>query len=339
MTSSLRLGLVGATGTLGREVILVLEEEGFPIQELRVFAGERSLGEEVELNGRSLPIESGQPEFQGLDAVLLCTPASVALDLIRQALRVEVPCIDCSGALLGSNEVPLVIADLGAHDGVQGAPLISGPGGPTLVWGPVLSALQREAGLVSIVGTVLHSASSLGRAGIEALSEQTLSLLNQRLPADSDPFPGPMAFDTLVHAAGEGGGEGAKDGAAPAEGDLMASLYRLLGPGVRVAVTSVHVPSFAGQGGALRVETERPLSPEEARRVFSATAGISLLEDVAEASTRSAVGSPDILLTRLRADPSAERFECSLLFWLAADPVRLAALNAVKLLRARFSLA
>jgi len=273
-------------------------------------------------------------DFSGLDAAVLCTPAAVSLDLVRQALRAEVPCIDCSGALLDSSEVPLVVADLGVHDGLSAAPLISAPAGPTLAWAPVLSALQREAGLAQVVGTVLHSASSAGRGGIEALSAQTLALIGQQEMFDSPDHPGVVAFASAPHGGRDGEPAG-KDGAARAESDLAASLGRLLGGGVRVSASSVQVPSFAGQGSALWVETERPLSPAQASAALAASPGIEVLEDAREASTRDAVGSDAVRVARLRADPSASEPGRQLLLWLAADPVRLAAVNALKLLEAR----
>ena len=336
MSGGLRLGVVGATGILGQDLLAVLEESGFALAELRAFAGDRSLGESVDFAGDRLPVLSGEVEFKGLDAVVLCTPARVALEMIRPALRVEVPCIDCSGALLGSSEVPLVLADLGAHDGVNAAPLISAPTGPTLVWGPVLSALQRQAGLARVVGTVLHSASSAGRAGIETLSEQTLSLIGQQEILDPEMAGGPVAFASAPHVSRE---DEAKDGAAPAEAELQASLHRLLGGEVAVASSSVFVPSFAGQGGTVWVETEQPLSPEEAARVLSAAPGIDVVGVDDETHTRDVVGLDEVRVGRLRSDLSSSEPERHLLLWLAGDPVRLAAANAVKLLRKRLSLA
>ncbi|MDG2334796.1 MAG: Asd/ArgC dimerization domain-containing protein [Myxococcota bacterium] len=336
MSSGLRLGVVGATGILGQDLLAALEESGLPVVELRAFAGERSLGESVEFAGDRLPVLSGEVDFKGLDAVVLCTPAPVALEMIRQALRVEVPCIDCSGALLGSSEVPLVLADLGAHDGVSAAPLISAPTGPTLVWGPVLSALQRQAGLVRVVGTVLHSASSVGRAGLETLSEQTLALIGQQEIIEPEMANGPVAFASAPHASPEDEG---KEGAAPAEVELQASLHRLLGGDVAVVSSSVYVPSFAGQGGTLWVETERPLLPEEAARVLSAAPGIDVVDREDDPHTREVVGLDEVRVGRLRSDLSAAEPDRHLLLWLAGDPVRLAAANAVKLLRKRLSLA
>ena len=99
------------------------------------------------------------------------------------------------------------------------------------------------------------------------------------------------------------------------------------------------MPSFAGQGGTLWVETEQPLSAEEAESFLAASPGIEVTHESEEASTRERVGSDSIRIARLRNDPAAPDPQCSLMFWVAADPVRLAAQNAVKLLRARLSLA
>jgi aspartate-semialdehyde dehydrogenase len=334
VTAGRRIAVVGATGTLGQELLAVLEESDLGLAELRVVASDRSVGETLEFRGERLAVQAGAVDFSGLDAVVLCTPAPVALDLIRQLLRVEVACIDCSGALLSSSEVPLVVADLGAHDGLSGAPLISAPTGPTLVWAPVLSVLQREAGLVRVVGTVLHSASSAGHGGIEALSAQTLALIGQRETFKSPEYPGLVAFGSAPHGGREDDPAGKDDG-APAESDLAASLHRLLGRDVVVSSSSVQVPSFAGQGGALWVETERPLSATQAGAALAASPGIEVLKDAEEASTRDAVGCEAVRVARLRTDPSAPEPGRQLMFWLAADPVRLAALNALKLLRAR----
>ncbi|HEM46969.1 MAG TPA: hypothetical protein ENO23_07980 [Alphaproteobacteria bacterium] len=333
MSAPLRIGIVGATGLLGREVIEVLEAERFPVLELRAFAGDRSLGEDVEFQGDVVPVRVDDDDWTGLDVVVLCTPAAAALDLVRAALHAEVPCIDCSGALVGSAEVPLAIADLGARDDLAAAPLISAAPGPALVWAPVLAALQREAGLRRVTGSVLHSASSAGRAGVAALSEQTLALLNQREWHGVDVPAGPRAFDCHAHAVHD---DEDKERAAPIEAQLVAILRRLLGPDVAIAVTSVHVPTFAGQGVTLSVETERPLGPERAAEVLAAAPGVEVWGEGEGPSTRDSVGRGEVIVGRLRTDPTAPPGH-GVLLWLVGDPVRLAAANVVKLLRARFA--
>jgi aspartate-semialdehyde dehydrogenase len=230
----------------------------------------------------------------------------------------------------------VVIADLGAHDQVIGAPLISMPAGPALSWALVLSAIQRGAGLTRVVGTILQSASAQGRGGIESLSQQTVGLLNQEPRLDLQTASGPAAFDCLPESAEDHGD--AKDGASPVEVRLVAALRRLLGPDVGLAVTSVMVPAFAGEGGVLSIETERRVSVDEAAQMLSASPGVTLWDGEAAPSTREAVGRDEVIVGRLRLDDSAQRDGGGLQLWLCSDPVRLAASNALKLLRARLAL-
>ena len=218
MREGLRVGVVGATGLLGQELIAALDEESAPLGELHVFASEESLGQEVDFRGERLPVQTPVESLRGLDVVLLCTPASTALDWVRVALRSEVPCIDCSGALVGSVDVPMAMTSLGAYEELQAAPLISSPPGPSLAWGPVLAAIQREAGLRRVLGTLLHSASAAGRRGIETLSERTLALLNQY----SDDGAGletnaPRAFECHAHGVDSGKGPAANQEATLVE--------------------------------------------------------------------------------------------------------------------------
>ena len=90
MRDGLRIGVVGATGLLGQELIAALDEESAPLGELQVFAGEESLGQDVDFRGESLPVQTPVESLRGLDVVLLCTPAAAALDWVRIALRSEV---------------------------------------------------------------------------------------------------------------------------------------------------------------------------------------------------------------------------------------------------------
>ena len=336
MSGGLRVALAGATGTLGSEILAVLEEEPLPLAELQLFAGERSQGQEVEFQGEALPVDSGTPRLKGLDLLIVCTPGGPALELVRLALRAEVACLDCSGSLVDSSDVPLVVSDLGVHDQLFSAPLLTTPTGAALAWALVLSALQREAGLTRVVGTVLHSASASGRGGIEALSGQTIALLSQRPIADSEVFPGQLAFDCQAHAAmpGEAGPD---DGVTAGEARLASALRRLLGPDVGLAATSVQVPTFAGEASTLAVETERALAPGPAARVLEDAPGVEVWRGPGGPGMRDVVGRDVVVVGRVRRDGSLGDEDRGLLLWLVADPVRLAASNAVKLARARFA--
>ena len=140
----------------------------------------------------------------------------------------------------------------------------------------------------------------------------------------------PRAFECHVHSVDSGKGP-----AANQELILVDVLRRVLGPDVNVAATSVQVPTFAGQGSALAVECEKPLMPEEAAALIERVPGCEWVDEARGLGTRESVGGEAILISRVRADASLEAGH-GLLFWLTADPLRLAARNAIGLLEARF---
>ena len=340
----LRIAVGGATGALGEELLSALSERRFPVRELLPFATERSLGREVELGDEAVPVECEMPPLRGVDLLILCTPREASLDLVHQALRAGVFCIDCSGALSGSSEVPLLISELCSPREVM-VPLVATPCGSAFGWSLVLSALREAAGLRRVVGTLLQSASSSGRLGIEALSAETIALLRQQDPPPSQVFPGPVAFDCFPSGELTGpddGGDGAEDGSEAEEGSLTVSESRLVSdidrlfPGLEVVVTSVQVPTFVGEGSALVVETERPLSVREAGEVLAKAPGLEFWDQGERPpSTRDTAGRDTALVGRLRRDRTREG---GLLLWVAADGLRLAAANVVKLAETRLRL-
>jgi aspartate-semialdehyde dehydrogenase len=335
------VALAGATGALAREVLAVLAERRFPVRELLPFATERSIGREVELGDDVVAVGSEMPSLASVDLFIVCTPRQAALEMVRRALQASVYCIDCSGALAESRDVPLLVSDLCLPSEVR-APVVTCPSGPTLGWSPVLSALREAAGLKRVVGTLLQSASCAGRGGIEALSAETIALLRQKELPRSAVFPGPVAFDCAPNAGGlkesaepDGEKEGEGASASLSESRLTRDLERLF-PGLEVAVTSVQVPTFVGEGSALAVETERPLSLRAAGEAITSMPGVDLWSaGDCPPSMRDTAGRDAVLVGRLRRDRT---HRCGLLLWIVGDGLRLAAANVVKLAEARLRL-
>jgi aspartate-semialdehyde dehydrogenase len=323
-SEGLRLGIAGATGALGGEVLAVLDESPLRIADLVLLATDRSLGTEVEFQGNGYPVQAEVPSLRGLDLLFLCAPGEASLELARQALHAEVPCIDLSGALSTSDEVPLRVAAFGPPPEGEAHPLVATPSGSALTWALVLRPLAEQAGLRRVLGTVLETASSAGRAGVEALYAESLALFNQDDPPELETFGRPIAFDCLP-AAGALGEDGATDG----EEALMRTLGRLLDAKVKISATAVQVPVFVGQGSVLAIETEQPLDPKQAEALLAKAPGVEVWEDNADGlTTRAASGRDEALVGRVRRDPSCEN---GLLLWVASDVLRLAASNAVAL--------
>ncbi len=322
-----RVAVVGATGALGSEVLSVLEERRFPVRELVLVAGPRSAGDAIDFRGEPYPVAGELPDPDRLDWIFLCAPPAVCLDLAPAALRGAGATVDLSGGLAGQAGVPLLVAGAHAPREALAQPLVSTPAGPALAWILALAPLQREFGLRRVVGTALEAASGSGRRGIEALSSESIALFNQQDPPAPQVFGHPVAFDCM-----SGLGEPEPDGATRAEAALAAAVRRVLGGKVAVAATAVQVPTFCGDGGSLALEIERPAAVEAARAVLRDAEGVRLWEEGSGPTTRGTTGRDVVQVGRVRRDPSCAG---GILLWLAADTLRLAAANAVRLAEAR----
>lgn len=321
MSRALRVGVVGATGALGSEVLSLLQDgAGLRVARLLPIATERSLGDSVVFQGETLAVCAGA-DLAGLDLLLCCAPPQASLDWVRRALRAEVPCVDASGALALSAEVPLAIA---AQDTPlpAGAPLVASPPGAALALAIVLAPILRAAGLSRVAAALLESSAAGGRDGIAALGAESVALFNQ----SDAPAAGPRSLAFDCHPAV---GEVEADGTTAPESQLGRTLARLLGAPLPLAVAIAQIPVFVGLAAQLWLETESALDPKQAREVLAAAPGALLWTHDAEGpNLRAAAGRSEVLVGRLRADPTRER---GLSLWLAADPLRLAAANALAL--------
>ncbi len=320
----LSVAVVGATGALGAELLDVLEERSFPITRLVPIATDRSLGREVEYAGEVYAVETEVESLEGLDLVFLCAPPEASLEYARLALEARVPCIDSSGALAAQPDVALLVVDHLDPETEIDQPLVASPTAPALVWSLVLAPLQQAAGLRRVVGTSVESASVAGRSGMEVLSGQSIALFNQQELPDEDE---PVAFDCLP-----GIGDFTPEGDTLHERGLADALARILGAPLPLAHTAVRVPTFSGDGVSLVVQTERPLTAEDACALLAKAPGVVLWRDAAGPSTRTAAGRDEVLVGRVRSDASVE---AGLQLWVSADGLRIAASNAARLAEAR----
>ncbi len=343
-----RIVVFGATGHLGQQLIEKLGESRWPIAEVIGVASAESAGTEFEFRGEALDVVGEWPVLKGRDLVFICTPAAEALEVVREALRAEVPCIDCSGALARQTDVPMPMSvatsdrsttetmDL-QDEAVERAPLLAVASGTMLAWAPILEAV----GVSRVVGSVLCSASAQGRRGVLALSQESIALFNQADPPDSGPAGQAVAFD-VIPAGGIDSERVEREG------------RRLFGEKLRISVASVQVPTFVGEGASLALELSEPLNAEAFESRLAAVDGVLVAGDglgsrglvaVEEGSTepvgptlRDAIGSDQILVGRIETDASLPVGEGWRL-WVAFDPLRLVADQALRLASRRLGLA
>ena len=319
----MRIAVVGATGALGGELFAALDDARLPVDAIVPIATDRSLGTDVDFQGLAVPVETSLAALRGADLAFLCAPPDASLEATRLCLQAKVPAIDCAGALAGAAEVPLV-AELPVGPALD-APVLAIPPGVALAAARVLGPLHRALGISRVAATVLESASGAGRAGVHALSEETIALLSQREAPDPPALGHPVAFDVLPWT---GTIEG--DGDTAAERRFAVIVGRLLG-GAPVAATIVRAPVFCGDALVLAVETAQPASAAAAIEALAKADDVEL--GAPAPTTRAAAGSEAVHVGRIRRDASRPG---GLLLWAAADGLRLTAAHAVRVAEARF---
>ena len=331
----LRVAVLGATGSVGGELLSVLEERGFPIRGLRVFASEESAGLEVEFRGEDLPVETPTPDaLRGFDAIFNCASAQLVDTVLETAERSSC-LIDLSGALELDATVPLVCPGLSFPSEAQSAAMLAIPRGAAAGIGLSLGPIAREVGIARVTIVVLESASGEGRRGIHEFTEQTVNILNAMTGDEpvSSRFPRSLAFDCLplVGLALEGG-------ESSEERRLAHVLRRLLAqPALPVESTRVRVPIFGGSLACVHAELAGEIELEALHALWEKQPEIELVADDDLPTPRAAMARDRIFTGRVRhidADPRR------LAFVLAMDDLRYgSAVAAVVAAERRFGLA
>ncbi len=332
-----RIVLFGVTGQLGQELLELLDEAEAPIAELVGVASPDSAGRTFPFAGQERDVETDWPALKGRDLVIVCTRGPAALEIVRESLRAQVPCLDLTGALAEQAEVPAPFAaELegdGAHAALGTAPLIAVPSATALAWAGLLDAFAASPGLVRVRGTVVSSAAAHGRPGVVALSEESIALFNQSAGPDPGPAGQAVAFDVLP-------------GGVVDPERVRGELARRFGEAVRLDVAVLQVPTFVGEGSWVSLELAAPLDRAE---VEARLEGAAALEYVAAGpgarglaavdpdgpeplgpTLRDAAGVDRVLAGRVEPDRAlAEGLGWRV--WLACDPLRLVAAHALRI--------
>ncbi len=327
------VAVVGATGAVGRELVKILEERVFPVEDLRLFASERTAGELVRFGGGETRVELLGPEaFDGVDVAFFCAGGAISAEYAPLAADAGAVVIDKSSHFRMDELVPLVVPEVNAADiEERGRGIIASPNCTTIPIVVALKPLADAAGLSRVVAASYQSVSGGGKRGIETLSRETVSLLNMHdleEPPRGAVFPRRIAFNCIPQVDAF-----LDDGSTKEEAKVIAETRKVLHiEDLPVAVTCVRVPTFYGHTVALTIETEGKLDAAEARDLLRESSGVLLCEAGSELPypTAADVGGTDaVYVGRVRDDPSHPH---GLQLWVGADNVRKgAALNAVQI--------
>jgi aspartate-semialdehyde dehydrogenase len=336
----MRVAIVGATGAVGREMLRIVEERAFPVDDLVLLASPRSEGKRLPFQGEEIPVRAlGDRWFDGVDVALVSSGGAVARQILPPAAAAGTVSVDNSSAFRMDPAVPLVIPEINAHAIAGHHGILADPNCTAITALMVLGPLHRAFGLTSVITSSYQSASGAGMKGVRELAEQVGKLHGQEeelahpdpqtLPM-GDVFPRTLAFNVvpLVEQPDPDG-----SGFSTEEIKMGNEARKILElPGLPVAATCVRVPTIAGHAVSAYARFEREVTPEAAREVLATAEGVRVMDDFARAifpTPLDAAGIDDVLVGRIRRpvnDP------VGLLFFAVGDNLRKgAALNAVQI--------
>ena len=327
---SCRIGILGATGAVGMEMLRVLEEYGILVEELRLLASSRSAGEKVLFSGELLTImETTEESFRGLDYVLGAVEAEQSRRWAPAILRAGALYIDNSSAFRLDPSVPLVVPEINGEDAFQNKGIIANPNCSTVISLMASAPIHALSPIESITACTYQAVSGAGQGGLRELEEQ-MRALAAGSEVKRQVFPAQIALNVIpwIGAAGE-------NAYTDEEMKLQNEGRRILhAPHLRVSCTCVRVPVLRSHSIALTLRTREPVCLQEAREAMSAFPGLRLAEDLEGRdypTPLDASGGDTVWVGRLRRDLCDERGLC---LWCCGDQLRKgAAANAVQILR------
>ena len=318
--------IVGATGAVGRTLLEILAERRFPLDELRLFATDRSAGERLSFGGREIAVESLSAEaLRDVDWIFFAIGAQAAREWVPRALEGRGTVIDNSYAYRMDPEVPLVVPEVNGDALAAGPRLIANPNCSTIQLVLALAPIQARVAIERVVVSTYQSVSGSGSEAMSELDEQVSS------PAGNEPprvYPHRIAFNVIPQVD-----DFADDGYTREEHKLMDESRKIMGvPGLRLTATAVRVPVRISHSAAVNVTLSRAVEPEEIRSWLTEAPGVRVQDDPEQSgypTPLEAAGRDDAYVGRVRRDPSEPR---AIDLWISCDNLRKgAALNAVQI--------
>ena len=325
-----RVAIVGATGLVGGEFLKVLEQRKFPMDDLRLYASDRSAGKMLSFMGQELEVaETTEDSFNGVDIALFSARADISKRFAPIAARAGAVVIDNSSAFRMDPQVPLVVPEVNAQDIRSHGGIIANPNCSTIQMVVALNPLHEVSPIKRILVSTYQAVSGTGAAAMEELRQQTAQMMEgEGEQISPQAYPHQIAFNALPFV------EGFLENDYTTEEWKMVQETRKIMHDLEMPIcaTCVRVPVYIGHGEAVNVEFGQPMSPQEAREILSRSPGVKVLDspkDNLYPLPISSAGTDDVFVGRIREDISHPN---GLVMWVVADNLRKgAALNAVQI--------
>jgi len=342
----MRVAVVGATGMVGREMVRILEERNFPIDELVPIASERSRGEKVLFRVKEIPVKMlSLDSFKEVKIALFSAGSSVSLKFAPEAVKSGCVVVDNSSAWRMNKDVPLVVPEVNPEDVEWHKGIIANPNCSTIQMVMVLNPIQKEYGIKRVVVSTYQSVSGWGKEAVEQLWNETKEILKRaeqkkvnrwsdldpeiyRVEIENKVFPYQIAFNVLPHIDVFQTNDYTKE-----EMKMVQETRKIMGlPDLPLTATTVRVPVFRGHAEAVNIELEKDFEIEEIRKLLRNSPGIEVMDEPSSNIYPLPLigdGKDEVFVGRIRRDESLPH---SLNLWIVSDNLRKgAALNAVQI--------
>ncbi|MEQ1539671.1 MAG: aspartate-semialdehyde dehydrogenase [Sphingorhabdus sp.] len=326
-----RVVVAGATGNVGREMLNILAEREFPIDEIAVLASARSQGLEVDFGetGKMLKIQNIEHfDWTGWDIALFAVGSDATAVYAPKAAAAGCVVIDNSSLYRMDPDVPLIVPEVnpGAIDGYKRKNIIANPNCSTAQMVVALQPLHAVATIKRVVVSTYQSVSGAGKEGMDELFEQSRNIFVGD-SAEPKKFTKQIAFNVIPHID-----KFLDDGSTKEEWKMVVETKKIMGPKIKVTATCVRVPVFVGHSESINIEFENELSAEDAQNILREAPGVMLVdkrEDGGYVTPVECVGDFATFISRVRDDSTVEN---GINLWCVSDNLRKgAALNAVQI--------
>lgn len=323
------IAIVGASGAVGQELLAVLEQRQFPVSELRLFGSERSAGTTYLFRGKEHTVRLLQHNdaFQGVDIAFVSAGASVSRAYAEDITRFGTIMIDNSSAFRMDEDVPLVVPEVNAADALLSPRhIIANPNCTTIQMVVALQAIEQISHIKRVHVATYQAASGAGAQAMKELETQYRQVMNGE-EVTVNKFAYQLAYNLIPHID-----VFTDNGYTKEEMKMFHETRKIMHSDVKVSATCVRVPSLRAHSESIWIETEKPVSVEQAKAAFANAQGCVLMDEPENKIYPMPLflsGKDEVFIGRIRKDISDEN---GLSFWCVSDQIRKgAALNAVQI--------
>lgn len=325
----MKVAIVGASGAVGQEFLRILAERDFPMDELVLFGSERSAGRKYSFKGKDYEVRLLQhnDDFKDVDIAFVSAGGGTSKEYADTITKHGAVMIDNSSAFRMCDDVPLVVPECNAEDALnRPRGIIANPNCTTIMMVVVLKPLEKLSHIRRVHVSSYQSASGAGAAAMAELQQQYEQLVEGK-PVTVEKFPHQLAYNVIPQID-----VFTDNGYTKEEMKMFNETRKIMHSDVKCSATCVRVSSLRSHSESVWVETETPISVEDARKAIAAAPGCTLKDDPANLvypMPLETAGLDDVYVGRIRKDLTDD---CGLTLWLSGDQIRKgAALNAVQI--------